>query len=316
MEMKKAIHIPVLPEEALTYLAPQQGEVFLDGTLGMGGHANLVAKHLGPQGTIIGIDQDQKAMAIAKERLKKFPGRLYLIPGNFRRLEKYLDQEGITTVDGILFDLGVSSLQLDTGERGFSYWQDAPLDMRMDQKTRVSAADFINTAEKKDLTQVLREYGEERWASRIADFILKERKKKTIHFTGELVEIIKAAIPAGARRTGPHPARKTFQALRIYVNQELAALEEGLEAGIKRLSTGGRMVVISFHSLEDRIVKNTFRRLARSCICSPDLPVCVCGGQNRQVEILTPRPVLPGKKELDQNPRSRSAKLRAVRKMV
>jgi 16S rRNA (cytosine1402-N4)-methyltransferase len=314
--MEEEIHIPVLPQEVLAYLTPQPGEVFLDGTLGMGGHSSLIAQALGPEGTIIGIDQDEKALSIAKAKLKDFPGKTLFFLGNFRYLEEYLEQEGISTVDGVLFDLGVSSLQLDTGERGFSYWQDAPLDMRMDQSSGLSAAEFINTAKKREIAEIIRVFGEERWASRIAEFIVEERKKKPIHTTGELVEVIKAAIPAAARRTGPHPARKTFQALRIHVNQELEALEEGLKAGIKRLSPGGRMAVISFHSLEDRVVKRVFQEKARACWCPPKLPVCVCGGQNQQVEILTSRPVLPQKTELDRNPRSRSAKLRALRKLV
>ena len=314
--MEKELHIPVLSAEVLAYLNPQPGEIFLDCTLGLGGHTALLAKALGSNGTIIGIYQDDTAMSIAKAKLSEYPGRMVFCPGNFRYLEEYLDLVGIPTVDGVLFDLGVSSLQLDTGERGFSYWQDAPLDMRMDRNSGVSAAELINTAEKRKIADIIRVSGEERWASRIAEFIVKERDQKPIRTTGELVEIIKAAIPAAARRTGPHPARRSFQALRIYINQELEALEEGLNAGIKRLSPGGRLAVISFHSLEDRLVKRVFQEKARACLCPPELPVCVCGGRNRQVEILTSRPVSPQKSELDQNPRSRSAKLRALRKLV
>lgn len=314
--MTTDIHVPVLPKEVLTYLSPQKGEVFLDGTVGMGGHSALIAERIGSEGTLIGVDQDPAALKIAGENLSFFKGKLILRLGNFRRLAEFLREEGILAVDGILFDLGVSSLQFDQGERGFSYRQDAPLDMRMDPTSGRSAAELINEAGEDELAYIIREYSEERWAARIAKFIVKERSKKPILTTGQLVEIIKAAVPAGARRTGPHPARRTFQALRIAVNQELEALEEGLSAGVDYLAKGGRMVVISFHSLEDRIVKRVFRERSRSCRCNPEDPVCRCGGDRKEVEILTLRPVTPSAEEIERNPRSRSAKLRAILKVV
>lgn len=310
------LHRSVLPEEVLTFLAPQPGEIICDGTVGMGGHSSLIAAHIGPRGTLIGIDQDASALSIAREKLSFFHGRLFLYQGNFRRLTGILDELEVPEVNGVLLDLGASSPQFDQGERGFSYQLPGPLDMRMDTSQEITAAKIVNETNQSELASIINRYGEERWSARIAEFIVKERQKSPILTTQHLVEVIKAAVPAGARRNGPHPARRTFQALRIVVNQELEALEEGILAGIDRLSLGGRMVIISFHSLEDRIVKRVFRDKARSCRCSPDWPECRCGGDHQKVRVLTSHPVTPSSEEREANPRSRSAKLRAVCKVV
>ncbi len=235
--------------------------------------------------------------------------------GNFRNLNKILKEESIPLVDGILLDIGVSSMQLDLNERGFSYHKSAPLDMRMDSSQGLTATDIINEFSLEELTRVIREYGEERWAARIAEFIVKQRAKSRITTTEQLVTIIKAAIPASARRKGPHPARRTFQAIRIAVNEELEALKEGLESGLSCLKPGGRMVIISFHSLEDRIVKRIFRARARSCRCPANIPICQCSGKP-EIKILTPHPIVPSEEERAKNPRSKSAKLRAAYKLV
>lgn len=313
--MAEIIHLPVMPEEVIKYLRPQEGEVFLDGTLGLAGHSRLIAKHLGTTGTLIGIDQDETALNLAKNNLAFFQGRMILCHGNFRNLKNILEEEFIPLVDGIILDIGVSSLQLDLNKRGFSYHKSAPLDMRMDSSQGVTAADIINEFSLDELTRVIREYGEERWAARIAEFIVKQRAKSRITTTDQLVAIIKAAIPASARRKGPHPARRTFQAIRIAVNEELEALKEGLESGLSCLKPGGRMVVISFHSLEDRIVKRVFKEKARSCRCPANIPICQCSGKP-EIKILTPHPIVPSEEERAKNPRSRSAKLRAAYKLV
>jgi len=313
--MEEVRHLPVMPTEVLQYLNPQPGEVMVDGTVGLGGHAKLIATRLGSTGVIIGIDQDPTALAIARKNLAFFSGKLMLFHDNFQNIGLILRKSCPQGINGLLLDLGVSSLQLDLGERGFSYQQDAPLDMRMNPEQNFSAADLVNTYSREELTRIIREYGEERWASRIARFIVEQRAKKPFVSTGQLVEVIKAAIPAGARRTGPHPARRTFQAIRIAVNRELDALREGLNTGITTLQPGGRIVVISFHSLEDRIVKNIFRQRAKACHCPPELPICRCEGK-AELKILTPQPVRPTAEECQNNPRSRSAKLRAAYKLV
>lgn len=313
--MEEARHQPVMPAEVIHYLDPQPGAVIVDGTIGLGGHSRLIAARLGAEGTLIGIDQDESALALARKNLAFFTGKLVLVHDNFRNLGSVVRQVCPEGIDGLLLDLGVSSLQLDWGKRGFSYQQKAALDMRMNPQQPFSAADLVNTYSQAELTRVLREYGEERWASRIAQFIVEARKKTPLTTTDQLVAVVKAAIPAGARRTGPHPARRTFQALRIAVNQELEALQDGLEAGIASLKPGGRIVVISFHSLEDRIVKRTLRQRAKTCTCPPALPVCQCRGKP-ELKILTPQPVVPTAEERQQNPRSRSAKLRAAYKLV
>ncbi len=313
--MEELRHKPVMPAEVLQHLNPQPGEVIVDGTIGLGGHGKLIAACLGNTGVLIGIDQDESALAIAGQNLEFFSGKLVLHHDNFRNVGTLVRPSFPQGVDGLLLDLGVSSLQLDLGERGFSYHQNAALDMRMNHQQTFSAADLVNTYSQAELTRIIRDYGEERWASRIAQFIVAQRKITPFVTTEQLVTVIKAAIPASARRTGPHPARRTFQAIRIAVNRELEVLEEGLQAGIDLLKPGGRIVIISFHSLEDRIVKKIFREKAKSCHCPPEFPVCQCGGQ-AELKIITPRPVVPTTEELETNPRSRSAKLRAAYKLV
>jgi len=307
-------HTPVLLDTVVEYLAPKTGGLYVDATVGGGGHAEaILAAERGVR--LIGMDRDPEALAASAKRLAPFGDKVRLVRSNFRALEKVLDELGEPRVDGILFDLGVSSHQLDTEERGFSYWGDAYLDMRMGPDAPKSAAELLAELDVGEITRILREYGEERWAARIAHFIGEERKKRPIRTAAQLVEIIKAAIPAGARRSGPHPARRTFQALRIAVNDELRALEEALGASVRRLRPGGRLVVISFHSLEDRIVKQHFATQARGCTCPPELPVCRCG-KVPAIKILTRRPIVPGATEAEINPRARSAKLRAAERVL
>lgn len=307
-------HQSVLTREVSTFLAPRAGGVYVDGTVGGGGHAALIGGAIAPGGTLIGIDRDQSAIEAARERLR-FPGvRVILVHDNFANLAAILTGFDLVAVDGILLDLGISSPQVDEAERGFSFQHDAPLDMRMDRRQPLTARDLVNEASEGELAEIMLEYGEERWARRIARFIVERRRQSPIVTTGELVEVIKAAIPAGARRHGPHPARRTFQALRIAVNDELNSLAKALQAGIDRLAPDGRLVVISFHSLEDRIVKEELAREARACRCPPEVPVCRCGGP--RLRLLTKRPVEAGTEELAANPRARSAKLRAALKLV
>ncbi len=308
-------HTPVLLQEVLEYLTPLPGKVMVDCTLGGGGHSSEILKRILPGGKLIALDQDLDAIKAAREKLEFF-GRdnFIIVHSNFVHLPKVLQQLSVEKVDGILYDLGVSSYQLDQGERGFSYLQDAPLDMRMDRTKPGSAYELVNNASPEEISEIIRDYGEERWAKRIAQFIVREREKSPIYTTGQLVEIIKKAIPSGARREGPHPAKRTFQALRIAVNRELDILPEAFSQGIQRLKPGGRMAVITFHSLEDRITKETFKGLARGCTCPKELPVCVCNNKP-SVKILTGKPVLPSEEEVRVNPRARSAKLRAVEKL-
>jgi 16S rRNA (cytosine1402-N4)-methyltransferase len=262
------------------------------------------------------MDQDGFALEVSGERLKKIQGTagLVLIRGNFRNMARLLKDHGVNGVDGILLDIGVSSHQLDEAERGFSYQQDSPLDMRMDRTSRLDAATIVNTYDERAIKDIIREYGEENWAARIASFIIKARSERKLETTGQLVEIIKAAIPAPARREGPHPAKRTFQALRIAVNDELGALKEALDGAVQILKPGGRLSVITFHSLEDRIVKTEFQRREKPCTCPPSFPVCVCG-KKPELKVLTRKPVLPSEEELEQNPRARSAKLRTAQKL-
>lgn len=283
----------------------------MDGTLGGGGHSEEILKRL-TTGKLIAIDRDEEAILAAKERLKDYKNVIY-IKDNFKNIKEILRNLGIEKVDGILLDLGVSSYQLEEVERGFSYMKDAPLDMRMDKTSPFSAYDVVNRYSEKELERVIREYGEEKWASRIAKFIVEERKKGDIKTTSQLVEIIKKAIPASARRTGPHPAKRTFQAIRIEVNEELKDLDKALEDMVEVLRGKGRIAVITFHSLEDRIVKNTFKKLENPCTCPPGLP-CTCGKQP-VIKIITKKPILPSKEEVEENPRSRSAKLRVAEKL-
>lgn len=307
-------HQPVLLTEMIDWLNVQPNGVYLDCTLGGGGHS-LAVLSAEPRCRVIGIDQDPMALEAAKARLAPYRSQVFFVHRNFRYLDQVLIELNISQVDGILFDLGVSSPQLDQGERGFSYQHDARLDMRMDPNTTVTAYDLVNGLSKAELAKIIRDYGEERWAERIAEFIVNHRQKQPITTTGDLVRVIKAAIPKKAREEGPHPAKRTFQALRIAVNDELQALEEALSKAIKFLKPQGRLCVITFHSLEDRIVKNTFKKFSDPCTCPPGLPVCVCG-KKPLVQILTRKPVLPSRAELEINPRSRSAKLRVCERIA
>lgn len=313
--MSEFKHQSVLMDEVIRYLNIKPTGTYVDATLGGAGHAGQIAEQLDRQGLLIGIDQDQIAIQAAQERLAGVNPTIKLVRSNFAALREILDDLAIKEIDGILFDLGVSSPQLDEEERGFSYKHEAPLDMRMDRSQPFSAAHFVNTADVEELTRVIAEYGEERWAKRIAIFIDRNRREKEIKTTGELAEIIKAAIPASARRNGPHPARRTFQAIRIAVNNELEVLEKALTESIPLLKKGGRIVVISFHSLEDRIVKNVFAKEAKGCLCPKELPVCQCNNQPR-LKVLTKKPVVPTSDEISQNARSRSSKLRSAEKLV
>ncbi|MBE7063837.1 MAG: 16S rRNA (cytosine(1402)-N(4))-methyltransferase RsmH [Clostridia bacterium] len=303
-------HTTVLKKETVDGLLVREGGLYVDMTLGGGGHSEEILRR---GGNVIGIDQDSEAIAAAGERLRPFGDRFRAVKRNFREIKNVLSELGITEVDGVLMDLGVSSPQLDEAERGFSYMQDAPLDMRMDRENAFSARELVNEFPEDELADVIREYGEERWAKRIAEFIARARREKPIATTGELVQIIKAAVPKGARRDGPHPAKRTFQAIRIAVNSELDVLKTALTDAIEVVGKGGRISIITFHSLEDRIVKNTFQTAAAGCICPKEYPVCVCG-KRPTVRIITRKPVLPGEEELTENPRARSAKLRIAEK--
>ena len=312
MEFK---HIPVLFEEIMTIMAPKPGELFVDCTLGGGGHSKGFLERTGPDGRLIGIDQDVNALAAAQKNLSIFDGRVTFVHSNYENLDMILNQYAADGVDGILFDIGVSSYQLDEKDRGFSYMQDAPLDMRMNQQQGLSAWQVVNTYEEQELHRILKEYGEERWAKRIAQFIVEFRGKKPIDTTGELVDVIKRAIPKSAREEGSHPAKRTFQAIRIEVNNELGVLEETIAVAAKHLKKGGRLGIITFHSLEDRIVKEKFRSLASDCICPPELPFCQCD-KISEVKILTRKPVVASIEELQENSRAKSAKFRAVEKII
>lgn len=304
-----------MPDEVIRFLEPTVGGTYLDGTLGGGGHAALIAEQCIPgNGILIGIDQDLEALEAAGQRLEKYGAGVRLLHGNFSELEHHLSGLGIEQLDGFILDLGVSSHQLDSPERGFSFQQDAPLDMRMDGSLGNTAADLVNSLPEAELERIIKEYGEERWARRIAAFIVKARQEAPIERTLHLVDIIKGAVPKAKWEERIHPATRTFQALRIAVNQELESLERGLRSAINHLKPGGRGVVIAFHSLEDRIVKHIFREYASGCTCPRHLPVCVCGNQPR-VRILTGRPVMATDEEIARNPRSRSAKLRAAEKL-
>lgn len=308
-------HRPVLLDECIDSLNIKSDGVYLDGTLGGAGHSLEILKKL-DKGTLVGIDQDDFALEVSGQRLRQAQGNaeLLLIKGNFRHMSQLLRQHGIEGVDGILLDIGVSSHQLDEANRGFSYQQDAPLDMRMDRTLELDAATIVNTYNENAIKDIIRKYGEENWAARIASFIVKARNESRVETTGQLVDIIKAAIPAQARREGPHPAKRTFQALRIAVNDELGALKEALNSAVQILKPEGRLSVITFHSLEDRIVKNEFQTREKPCTCPPSFPVCVCG-KKPELKVLTKKPVQPSEEELDQNPRSRSAKLRTAQRI-
>ena len=306
MEFK---HKSVLLEETIEGLRVKPDGIYVDGTLGGAGHAGEVCRRLSAKGRFIGIDQDQDAIIAAGERLAVYGERVTVIRSNYCYMVDELKKLGIRQVDGILLDLGVSSYQLDNGERGFSYRTDAPLDMRMDQRQTRTAADIINGYEEKELYRIIRDYGEDKFAKNIAKHIVAARQKAPIRTTGELTEIIRQSIPMKVQATGGHPAKRTFQAVRIELNRELDVLRESLDGMIDILSDGGRICVITFHSLEDRIVKTIFRKNENSCTCPPDFPVCVCGKKSRG-KVITRKPILPGRQEQEENPRSKSAKLR------
>lgn len=302
-------HVPILLSRCIEGLSPKSSGVYLDGTLGGGGHAEAVLERIGPGGRLYGIDRDGDALCAAGARLARFGSAFCPIHGNFKEAPRLLQERGVGGLDGILLDLGVSSWQLDAAERGFSYNADAPLDMRMDQTAALTAYDVVNTYPREALVRILREYGEEKWAPRIAAFMVERRSQRPIATTGDLVDLIMAAIPAGARRGGPHPAKRAFQAIRIEVNAELDGLGQAVCDLIECLKPEGRLCVITFHSLEDRAVKQAMRRMEQPCTCPASAPACVCG-RKPQGKCTPRKPILPGEEEIARNPRSRSAKLR------
>lgn len=307
-------HYSVLLHETVEQLNIKPDGIYVDGTLGGGGHAFQVAKRLSEHGRLIGIDQDADAIRAAGERLAEFGSKVTVIRSNYANMKEELQRIGIRQVDGIVLDLGVSSFQLDTAERGFTYRKsDAPLDMRMDDRQKLTAKDIVNSYSEAELYRMIRDYGEDRFAKNIARHIVQERQKKVIETTGELTEIIRASIPMKVQITGGHPAKRTFQAIRIELNRELEVLEDNLDAMIGLLQPGGRICVITFHSLEDRIVKTIFKRNENPCTCPKEFPVCVCGKVS-QGRVITKKPILPTEEELEENSRSKSAKLRVFEK--
>lgn len=306
-------HRPVLLDECIQALNIRPDGIYVDGTAGGGGHSFAIASKL-QGGRLVAIDQDESAIAAAGQRLAVFGDTVQLYRSNFRAIADVCARAQVEAIDGVLLDLGVSSYQLDTPERGFSYNNDAPLDMRMDKRNLMTAQRVVNEYSEYDLKRILFEYGEEKFSGRIAAGIVAARQISPIQTTGELVRVIKAAIPAAAREGGHHPAKRTFQAIRIEVNAELDVIAPAIESAVGLLRSGGRMAIITFHSLEDRIVKQTFAKLAQGCTCPKSLPICVCGNRPR-VTIETKKPILPGKEELEQNPRARSAKLRVITKL-
>ncbi len=310
MEFK---HTSVLYQEVLENLNIKENGIYVDGTLGGAGHGQGVCEKLSPKGIFIGIDRDDAALEASKKRLEKYSCKKYFVKSNYADIKSVLDNLQIEKIDGALLDLGVSSFQLDNGYRGFSYMQDAPLDMRMDESSELTAKTIVNTYSEKELTRIISNYGEERWATRISKFIVEARNTKEIETTGELTEIIKKAIPMKARKEGPHPAKRTFQAIRIEVNQELELLGGALEDFCDKLNTGGRFCVITFHSLEDRITKKCFNGRENPCICPSTFPVCTCGKEG-DIKIVSKKPIVPSKNELNENHRARSAKLRVAEK--
>lgn len=306
-------HKSVLLHETVDSLNIRPDGIYVDGTLGGGGHASLVCSRLGENGRLIGIDQDADAIAAATERLKPYGGRVTIVRNNYENIDTVLAELGIPGVDGIYLDLGVSSYQLDTAERGFTYREDAPLDMRMDQRNAETAADIVNGYSEMELYRIIRDYGEDRFAKNIAKHIVRARQEKPLETTGELIEVIKAAIPAKIRATGGHPAKRTFQAIRIELNKELEVLEHSIDKMIGLLNPGGRLSIITFHSLEDRIVKNKFKENENPCVCPPDFPVCMCGRKSRG-KVVTRKPIVPTGQEIEENKRSKSSKLRVFEK--
>ena len=312
MEFK---HKSVLLDESIEALKIRPDGIYVDGTLGGGGHSYEICRRLSDRGKLIGIDQDAAAIEAAGERLGEFKDKTIIIRANYCDMKKELDNRNITSVDGIILDLGVSSYQLDTADRGFTYREDAPLDMRMDQRQTMTAKDIVNEYSEDELYRVIHDYGEERFARNIARHIVTARQNKIIETTGELIHVIKAAIPMKARVTGGHPAKRTFQAIRIELNRELEVLEDSLAEMIDLLNDGGRICVITFHSLEDRVVKNIFRQQESPCICPKNFPVCVCGRKSKGI-VITRKPILPSEGELEENKRSKSAKLRVFERRL
>ena len=313
MDEQSYTHKPVLLEECIQALAIRPEGVYLDGTLGRAGHSREIAKRL-TSGRLICVDRDQAALDAAEERLAPWRDKVELVHSNFCELDAILDGLGLDGVDGMLFDLGVSSPQLDDPSRGFSYMADAPLDMRMDQTDTLTARAVVNEWPQEELRRILWQYGEERYAPAIAGAIVRARDKGEIATTLQLVDVIRSAMPAAALREKQHPAKRSFQAIRIAVNDELAAVDKMVRAAVPRLNAGGRLAVISFHSLEDRIVKNALAEFAKGCTCPPDFPVCVCG-KKPQVKLVSRKPIVSGPAELEENPRARSAKLRVAEKL-
>jgi len=308
-------HLPVMLAEVIAVLAPHNGGLYIDGTMGGAGHSRAILEASAPCGRLIALDRDDDAIKAGNAVLASYGSRVRIIKANFADMPEAVQDisqidEG---ADGILLDIGVSSFQLDEGARGFSYMQDASLDMRMDQGQKFSAYEIINKYNEEALTEIFYNYGEEKWARRIAKFIIEARKTSPVCTTGELVELVKKAVPQGARERDQHPAKRIFQALRIAVNDELGALEKGIDAAFSLLKPHGRLAIITFHSLEDRIVKEKFRLLSTKCICPPHMPICVCKHE-AEGKLLTKKPILPKQEEIDRNPRARSAKLRAVEK--
>lgn len=312
MEFK---HKSVLLEETIENLNIKPDGIYVDGTLGGGGHSYHIAEQLSSNGRLIGIDQDADAIAAATKRLEPFSDRVTIVRNNYCNFEQVLKELSIDKVDGIVLDLGVSSYQLDTAERGFTYKTDAPLDMRMDQRQQLTAKDIVNTYSEFDLYRIIRDYGEDRFAKNIARHIVSARQIKPIETTFELNEVIKAAIPMKVRAVGGHPAKKTFQAIRIELNHELDVLEDSIDTMIDHLNDNGRICIITFHSLEDRIVKTRFRNCENPCTCPPDFPVCVCGKKSKG-KVITRKPIVPSEEELEENKRSKSSKLRVFERRM
>lgn len=312
MEFK---HVSVLLEETIEYLNIKADGIYVDGTLGGGGHAYEVCKRLGEHGHFIGIDQDAAAIEAASKRLEPFVDKVDIVRSNYCNIKSVLQELGIEKVDGIVLDLGVSSYQLDNAERGFTYREDVPLDMRMDQRQEKTARDIVNEYSEMELFHMIRDYGEDKFAKNIAKFIVKEREKQPIETTGQLIKIIDHAIPAKVRAKGGHPAKKTFQAIRIELNKELEVLNETLDTMIDLLNDGGRICIITFHSLEDRMVKTIYRRNENPCICPPSFPVCTCGRHSKG-KVITRKPIVPTERECKENKRAKSSKLRVFERRM
>ena len=308
-------HKSVLLNETIDALKIKPDGIYVDGTLGGGGHSYEICKRLSGKGRLIGIDQDAAAIEAASERLGEFKDRVTIIRSNYCEMKKQLNSIGVTSVDGIILDLGVSSYQLDTAERGFTYREDVPLDMRMDQRQARTAKDIVNEYSEMELYRIIRDYGEDKFAKNIAKHIVQARQEKPLETTGELIQAIKAAIPMKVRAVGGHPAKKTFQAIRIELNNELGVLKDSLDDMVDLLNDKGRLCIITFHSLEDRIVKNHFRTSENPCICPKEFPVCVCGRVSKG-KVVTRKPILPGEEELEENSRSKSAKLRVFERKI